>query len=134
MNKNNIECFCCSGKKYSDCCQKFHLGGVPSSIVELMRSRYSAYAIGLVDYILKTSYQLPKSMRKLEAMRKEIMNFSNFTVFQGLEIIDFNQSEDSGWVIFHAILKQNDKDASFKEKSYFIKLDGRWLYTHGDIF
>ena len=31
-------------------------------------------------------------------------------------------------------IKQNENDATFTERSFFAKVDGRWFYVKGDIF
>jgi SEC-C motif-containing protein len=51
-------CPCDSGQPYADCCGPWHGGlseGVHAPTPEaLMRSRYSAYVLGLIDYLLAT--------------------------------------------------------------------------------
>ena len=47
-------CPCESGKPYSKCCEVFHLGTPAPTAEALMRSRYTAYVLGLEDYLLKT--------------------------------------------------------------------------------
>jgi len=62
MKKNllaaHAACPCDSGKTYADCCGPWHAGlvqGVHAPTPEaLMRSRYSAYGLGLIDYLLAT--------------------------------------------------------------------------------
>ena len=51
----NNPCPCGSGKKYKKCCQIYHKGKIAKSALELMKSRYSAFAVGDIDYIIKTS-------------------------------------------------------------------------------
>lgn len=88
-----------------------------------MRSRYSAYAMGLSDYIIETTYP-GKPLDK-----KEIEAFSKNTDFVGLEIMDSNDT----FVTFRAELKQGGKDASFTEKSRFLRLEERLYYVDGVI-
>ncbi|MET0302974.1 MAG: YchJ family metal-binding protein, partial [Microbacteriaceae bacterium] len=46
-------CPCGSGRSYADCCGPAHAGSAPAPTAEaLMRSRFSAYALGLADYVL----------------------------------------------------------------------------------
>ncbi|AOH36993.1 YchJ family protein [Luteimonas sp. JM171] len=48
-------CPCNPGTSYSSCCQPRHDGSAPAETAEaLMRSRYSAYVLGLRDYLLAT--------------------------------------------------------------------------------
>ena len=51
----NIDCPCGSGKLYDKCCGRLIDGGqVASSAAELMRSRYTAYALRNEDYLRLT--------------------------------------------------------------------------------
>ncbi len=88
-----------------------------------MRSRYSAYALGLADYIQKTTHpDSPHHEREKEA----ILHFCKTTRFVGLEILDARDDE----VTFFAKLKSlRGEDISFKERSIFEKVDGIWLYV-----
>lgn len=57
-----MNCLCCSGKSYSDCCKLFHLNKkLPKTAEELMRSRYCAYAIPNGEYLILTT--LPSERR-----------------------------------------------------------------------
>jgi SEC-C motif domain protein len=48
-------CPCLSGLQYSECCGPLHLGDVTAPTAErLMRSRYSAFAVGDPAYLLAT--------------------------------------------------------------------------------
>ena len=55
---SHAPCPCDSGQTYVDCCGAWHLGllqGLHAPTPEaLMRSRYSAYVLGLIDYLLAT--------------------------------------------------------------------------------
>jgi len=48
----------------------------------------------------------------------------------------FDNFEEKGLfatVTFVAHLSQNQQDASFTEKSYFEKVNGKWLYLNGEL-
>ena len=124
-------CPCTSGKKYKDCCQPFHKGKAPETAVLLMRSRFSAYALGKVGYILKTQH--PDSFKKDKSVvtfRKDLKHFCANTNFLGLKILDEAQlTKTKATVTFYAVLTQNGADASFTERSLFEKENGRWLYV-----
>ena len=99
-----------------------------------MRSRYSAYALGFVDYILKTTHPgHPDAMRPVEIRRKEIEEFCKTTVFKGLKILEVQEGETKGIVKFTAFLAMEGKDFTFTEKSTFEKVLGNWLYLKGDL-
>ena len=49
-------CPCTSKKPYDRCCGPYHSGGkVPETAEQLMRSRFSAYALGKADYLRTTT-------------------------------------------------------------------------------
>jgi SEC-C motif-containing protein len=127
-------CACHSKVPYHKCCKRYHDGASPESALLLMRSRYSAYAIKLVDYIMDSTHSdHPDYQADRDSWRKELNNFSDGTRFDGLKILSFEDSEDTAYVTFTALLRQGEQDFSFTEKSQFVKKDGRWLYNSGEI-
>lgn len=124
-------CPCHSGKEYSNCCKPYHEGKTnPQNASQLMRSRYSAYALQLADYIIKTTH--PKNISYQKDFKKwseSILHFCKITTFKDLKVEDFKEtSETEAYVTFTAYLMQAGHDASFREKSRFEKVDGLWLY------
>ncbi len=127
-------CPCCSGKPYSQCCQPFHKGVLPLNALALMRSRYSAYANQLPEYIIATTHpQHPQYHQNQSLWEKQILQFCQQTEFQKLEILEFVDGQNEAWVTFTAHLQQNKKDGTFIEKSHFVKLGKRWLYRDGEM-
>lgn len=131
--KENPLCPCTSGNPYSTCCKPFHQGSLPKTALQLMRSRYSAYALGLSDYIIHTTHpNNPQRNPDLKQWSKQIMEFCSNTEFTKLDILDFQEKELFATVTFRAHLTQNANDASFTEQSYFEKIKGKWLYLNGE--
>ena len=95
-----------------------------------MRSRYAAYALGAVDYILDTTHPAGPLFRSdREAWRRDVADFCQGTRFEGLTVEAApDVAGDVGWVTFRAQLSQAGEDVSFRERSRFERLDGRWLY------
>ncbi len=125
-------CPCGSKLAYQDCCQILHKGGIAPGALSLMRSRYSAYALGLADYIMATTHPNNPSYESSERdWRKKILAFSRTTSFVRLEILDVQEGAQRGSVTFIAHLLQGGEDVSFQELSTFEKVDGRWLYLQG---
>ncbi len=110
---------------------KYHGGAIAESALDLMRSRYSAYAIGLTDYIIQTTSV--EKQRDLIHKREELLAFAKDTSFEGLEILDVEEGDPVSYVTFVAILQQGDTDISFTEKSRFEKVLGKWYYHSGDV-
>lgn len=128
----NMNCPCYSGKTYDECCENFHKGQKQPNPVELMRSRYSAYALSLPRYIIKTTYpKSPYFEKKTKQWEKSILEFCKTTEFLGLDILSSSIKGDIAYVTFFAQLKQNDYDASFTEKSLFRLFDHQWFYDEG---
>lgn len=123
----NMNCPCHSGSSYETCCKPFHSGEPAPTPLALMRSRYSAYALNLADYIMETTDpDGPMFEKNRDAWRNHLLEFSENTTFTGLKIDDSAQDT----VTFTALLQSGNKDASFTEKSLFVNKNGRWLY-HG---
>ncbi|DAB39509.1 MAG: zinc chelation protein SecC [Sulfuricurvum sp. GWF2_44_89] len=125
---SNALCPCHSGKKYKQCCQPYHRGILPSTAEKLMRSRYSAFALGLAEYIMATTHPNNSDYtEETERWRKSILNFSQTTRFLGLKIGEFSDGKEEAFVRFEAILD----GGSLCEKSRFLNVEGKWLYESG---
>jgi len=121
-----VKCPCFSGEEYAVCCAPYHEGRWAETPLKLMRSRYAAYALRKVDYIIETTATaLQKEHRPLTRWKQEIAQFSDTVSFDGLTIAS---AEDS-FVTFTARLSQNGNDRSFTEKSRFEEENGRWVYA-----
>jgi SEC-C motif-containing protein len=127
-------CPCHSQKTYDECCKKYHEGSLPVNAVDLMRSRYAAYALNLATYIIQTTdCENPEFEPDFKKWQKQIEAFSKSTEFCDLKILDFKQEGDQATVSFYANLKQMGQDMSFTEKSTFRKINGKWLYLKGEV-
>ena len=94
-----------------------------------MRSRYTAYGIGRVTYIMETTHpESPHRRPDNGRWQLELEAFCRLTDFQKLEVMSTKTEGEQGWVTFHATLQQAKQDASFTEKSLFERLNGRWFY------
>ena len=91
-----------------------------------MRSRYTAYASGFVDYILETTHG-PRPDRQ------GVLDFCKHTQFIKLEVLSSQEVGPTATVVFIAHLKQNQQVATFTERSFFLKENGRWLYAKGEM-
>jgi SEC-C motif domain protein len=114
---------------YDACCARYHAGAqhlqAPTPEA-LMRSRYSAYAFGLVDYIRETWHTStrPETLSRFDAADKWL----------GLEIKDAPRAVgDEGFVEFVARSKPKGGGAAIRlhERSRFVRENGRWFYVDG---
>ncbi len=124
-------CPCHSGQPYQTCCQPYHQGQLPPTPEALMRSRYAAYALGKVSYVIKTEHpDSPRIKTDAKTFRKELKWFCEHTQFIGLHILkQATLLPQQATVTFHAVLLQDGQDVSFTEQSLFEKVNGRWLYV-----
>jgi len=116
----NSPCPCRSSLKYKKCCMALHKGAVAKDALTLMKSRYSAFALQKIEYIIKTS----TSQKDYD----DLLAFSQECSFNRLTILAFEESEDISFVTFRAEIVCSGVDSSFTEKSRFIKENNRWLY------
>lgn len=93
--------------------------------VQLMRSRYSAYALGgFGDYLLAT--WSPVNAAGLSAAELSVRSVE----WQELLILSKSQQGDVGTVEFKArFLDRHGKADYHHETSLFERINGRWLYV-----
>jgi len=95
-----------------------------------MRSRYSAYCLGNIEYIIATTHpNNPDATIALADWQKGITDFANSTQFLGLTILEFIDGEEEAYVTFEARFDHG----MMKEKSRFVKFEGKWLYESGEF-
>lgn len=127
MAKKNEPCPCGRGKNLAECCGRYHGGEAAPDAETLMRSRYTAYTLGLEPYLLATWHPStrPESLGLAgEAQPKWL----------GLEVKRFMQQDDShATVEFVARYKVGGRAYRMQETSRFVKEDGRWFYLTGDM-
>lgn len=114
-------CPCGSDRPYPSCCGPLHAGAAVAETPEqLMRSRYSAFARGDADYLLRTWH--PRT-------RPDALDLDDGTVWTGLEILDAAGDE----VAFTARYRTAAGEGSMTERSRFARRGGRWFYVDGDV-
>ena len=151
MKKNrpaaHTPCPCGSGETYANCCGPFHDGighkvgdrlgnesGSGSSIAAikhfaptpeaLMRSRYSAYVLGLIDYLLAT-WHPSTAPGELELSPVKWL---------GLEVLHAQSAGDAGVVEFVARMRDSSGRAErMHETSRFVRDGGLWYYIDGEM-
>ncbi len=112
-----MKCPCGSGQ-YTGCCGPRHDGTLPAPTAEaLMRSRYSAYALGNGDYLAATQ-RAPFDATRLNAG----------LVWVGLQI----HEASTDVVEFTAQYLAGDRLGVLRERSSFVQVNGRWIYTDGE--
>lgn len=127
-------CRCGSGRGYAQCCRPFHRGERSAPSPErLFKTRYCAYALGDVDYILATTDPEGSAFEADEAAwRRGAEAFHEGTAFKGAKVRSRRVDGDEGWVTYRVTLERGGRDVSFSEAGYFRRVDGRWLYWGTD--
>lgn len=93
-----------------------------------MRSRYTAYVVGDVDYLIATHAITGTHDRAALA------TYVADTMWRGLEIVSTEAgapTDTSGYVEFIARGTQHGRDFEQRERSRFRKVAGRWVYVDG---
>jgi SEC-C motif domain protein len=125
-------CPCESKKPYQYCCGLYlSAKKQPETAEKLMRSRYTAFHQGNVDYLIAT---LHPDQRKPDDQQELAKSISN-TQWLGLTIIETHQGkkkDTKGIVEFEAVYHLN-KPGQLHERSRFIQTQGKWFYVDGDI-
>lgn len=121
----------CGGKRYDDCCGRFHGGSsVAQTARELMQSRYSAYVLGLDDYLLQTWHS---------TTRPDASSFKTDgeqTRWLGLNV-KMHQQTDANHALVEFVARYKPAGSGRAERlhetSRFVKEDGLWFYVDGEF-
>lgn len=121
-----MNCPCCSGKTYEDCCKPFHSGEKHAPTTEaLMRSRFSAFAIPNGKYLMETTFPAKRKFHKTE----DLQEWGEINEWTKLEII---RTQTLDQVEFKAFYTDEDgKSQLHHEHSLFKFKAGRWYYVSG---
>lgn len=119
-------CYCKSNRNFSDCCKPLILKHQKAETPEqLMRSRFTAFATGKIEYLIETSSKNILSSLTTEELQQTCQTFE----FVDLQIV----AATSTSVQFIAHLLLEDQHHTIAELSYFIEQDGQWLYDRGEL-
>lgn len=113
-------CPCGTGRAYVQCCQPFHDGAQHAPTAEaLMRSRYTAFALGKADYLVRSWHPStrPGTVQTggVTWVRLEVLSASG-GLFETEGVVEFRAHHEAGVMA---------------ERSRFVREDGRWYYLDG---
>lgn len=123
----SANCPCGKPVSYEDCCQRYHQGQAAPDAEALMHSRYTAYVLGLEDYLLATW---------AEENRPQALGLAEDTPSQwlGLKVLSYQLTDaSSAEVSFVVRYKVQGKAYRLQERSRFVQRNGRWFYLDGEI-
>jgi SEC-C motif domain protein len=124
----SASCTCGSGAASADCCAPLLFGAPAPTAEALMRSRFSAYALGLAPYLLASWHP---STRPAE------LELDASATWRRLQIVDTvagGPGDSEGIVEFRASYRDADGAGLLHERSRFIREDEYWFYVEGDVF
>ena len=126
-------CPCGSNKPFIYCCDPIVQGQKPAPTAEaLMRSRYCAFALGAIDYLIDTTAPEKQGPNDAEILADQV-KYTNWTGRKILETTQGNRNDDVGTVEFEAEFETEDQTGTLYEKSNFRKENGFWVYVDGDV-
>lgn len=116
-------CPCGSGLPYGQCCRPLHEGQAGATPEALMRSPFSAFALGLDDYLFRTWHPATRPP----------LPYTDGTQWVRLAIVDApDLGEQRGIVEFTAHWRTpNGSHGQMTERSVFERRAGRWVYMNG---
>ena len=123
----------CGYGEYATCCQPLHQGQTAAqSAAQLMRSRYSAFVFGLVDYLFETTHP----NHRAKNLKADIASTCKGLAWTGLDVRDVWQGGEKdkvGKVTFHASFVQEGKNGVHVEHSRFKRFGKAWMYVDGEV-
>jgi SEC-C motif domain protein len=134
-------CPCGHQAPYQNCCEPYLLGqAFPPTAEALMRSRYTAYSKGNIDYLIATLH--PRSRQKSD--RSDLLQSIQSTRWVGLTILNTQkgQAQDKRGVVEFVARYQSAQIESLQsigivhqlhERSRFTQERNQWFYVDGDI-
>jgi len=130
-------CPCLSGNRYGECCGPIHRGDAVAPTAErLMRSRFSAFALGLPQYLLDSWHP---------STRPDTLELDVDLRWQLLDILRTEKGgpfERTGIVEFRATFRDRSVSdgtgtgaarGELRETSSFVREGQRWLYVDGVV-
>ncbi len=123
----NGNCYCGNDMPYQKCCMIIHDNYKNADSAEqLMRARYSAFVLHMVDFLYETFHPTSRRFQK----KAEIEQWSKENQWIGLDVIKATENT----VEFRAFyLDSAGNDFNHHEKSRFQKLHGTWYYLDGKV-
>ncbi len=128
-----MTCPCGKGDSIETCCGPYIEGkALPETAEALMRSRYTAFATGNVEYILETH----DPERRSEVDPESTETWSKQSEWLGFELISAEKGlpgDDAGVVEFVARYKLKGVTMTHRERSVFRRHGDRWVFVDGQI-
>ncbi|MCS6523235.1 YchJ family protein [Curtobacterium citreum] len=125
MLPDDQRCPCLSGNPYGECCGPLHAGAAAPTAERLMRSRFSAFALGLPEYLLRSWHP---------STRPDELTLDPAQRWTRLDIVSTRAGgpfDSRGTVAFRAWWRTDDSRGTLEETSEFVREQGCWFYVDG---
>jgi len=96
-----------------------------------MRSRYTAFtraSPAAIEYLVATHHPAHREPGLAAGIAESSRALDGW---EGLEVLESGEDGDTGLVEFVATFRQDGKRGQLRERSSFVREDGRWYYTTG---
>ncbi len=127
-----MSCVCGVGESTETCCLPIIQGKAKAKTAEaLMRSRYAAYVLKEIDYLLDSIH--PDSPG--EADRRTTEAWAQAADWKGIEVVSTEaggEEDEEGMVEFIAHFEIKGVPQTHHEKARFKRHNKKWLYLDGD--
>lgn len=127
------QCPCASGQEYEACCGAIITAKRAAPTAEaLMRSRYSAFVKGEIDYLRESLH--PESRRDYDPVSTR--QWAEQAEWEKLEVINTTgggTDDHEGAIEFITTYRQKGARIAHHELAHFNRLQGRWYYTDGKL-
>ncbi|APT92561.1 hypothetical protein CPHO_06260 [Corynebacterium phocae] len=120
-------CPCGTGLQYGQCCGRYHAGAAAPTAETLMRSRFTAFVTGDEAYLLRTWD--PETRPFDLALKETSIKFYRLDI---LDAVAGGPLDATGEVEFEAFYKGSSV-GSQRERSTFRRVDGKWVYSAGEL-
>lgn len=148
VDQSQGKCLCGSDINYVTCCKSFHEGGAndPSTLI---RSRYSAYAAGNIDYIISTTSKSSSDYiafidtpiapanglkRWAKSIKSNMLDQYQYVKME-IDSVKIDEKDTEATVVWrHLAIKRGDNLMfPIEEVSTLAKLDDIWTYIKGAV-
>ena len=130
----NKFCPCGSTRPFHECCELIINGKKEAATCEeLMRSRYVAFTMANVDYLMRSHHSETRQIKEIRSIKK----WAESVQWMGLVILNTQAGEvndEIGYVEFRALYLEAGQLQQIHEKSLFKRENHKWVYGSGVHF
>mmetsp|Transcript_9342 Transcript_9342/g.21717 ORF Transcript_9342/g.21717 Transcript_9342/m.21717 type:complete len:247 (-) Transcript_9342:1686-2426(-) len=143
-------CACDSGRPYTECCRPFHHGDRQcQTMLDVLRSRYSAFSYRIVDYVMESTHESCRDWRQDKvAWANDLDRSGMFDSFDFVKLEHGDEEmdefdENKGYIDFEVTLRAKDdrldslagQETVISERSTFLRNpdDMTWAYASGVV-